>query len=251
MTTIKKKNTKKTIELDTENTNTNTNTNITKLDVGYIYILLRGDFFFDQNIFKIGKTINDVRRLREYNSQYPESIYLFLIHTNYCSNDEKQLLKIFKTTFELYRYASPSNMAREYFHGDLKEMINIIMSYYKNDKLLVKYNIYPNKKEIKLNIENNIITNNKEGIFIIQKKDHIEHNIFKLCNSIRMDNYLKTFEYGTKIKYAFYCNKSNEHKKILYRQFKKEFNQQMEYGRDYFEGDIKLMKKSIIEYFQT
>jgi hypothetical protein len=37
----------------------------------------------------------------------------------------------------------------------------------------------------------------------------------------------------------------------LYRQFKKEFNQQMEYGRDYFEGDIKLMKKSIIEYFET
>jgi hypothetical protein len=54
----------------------------------------------------------------------------------------------------------------------------------------------------------------------------------------------------TKIKYAFYSSNSHEDKKILYRQFKKIFIQKTEYGRDYFQGDIELMNKCIVKYFE-
>ena len=77
-------------------------------------------------------------------------------------------------------------------------------------------------------------------VYIIQLKEFVESNknIYKIGRTNSEDY---EFEGGSEIKLYMSCKNSVLLKRALHKVFKLNFNQCVEYGLDYFEGDIKLM----------
>jgi hypothetical protein len=87
---------------------------------GYLYLLqTRESYKGDEAIYKIGRTEQDA--LTRFN-QYPNGSKLYL-HM-YCfdsKNSESRLIEIFNT-----KYTNVHQYGREYFEGDLQDMMNTI-----------------------------------------------------------------------------------------------------------------------------
>ena len=101
-------------------------------DREYIYLLQEREFIrMNEPIYKIGKTTQD-NHSRFF--QYPKgSILLLQIICNDCSNNEKEIKKLFKN-----KYKQRKDYGIEYFEGDynimIKDIFNIIPEEKKNDK---------------------------------------------------------------------------------------------------------------------
>lgn len=94
---------------------------------GNIYLIHEREFMrLDDNVYKIGRTDDVKRRL----SQYPKgSRLLFSVYTHDCLTAERELIRQFKGIFK-HRV----DIGREYFEGDSRDMINIIIEYVTNQR---------------------------------------------------------------------------------------------------------------------
>ena len=89
----------------------------------FIYIIKEREFInSNQNIYKIGKTINPKQRL----GSYPKGSQVYLIQPcRDCDVAEREILKIFK-----YKFKERKDLGNEYFEGDVMNMSMIIMKYF-------------------------------------------------------------------------------------------------------------------------
>jgi hypothetical protein len=116
------------------------------------------------NIYKIGKTSQDYSsRLKG----YPKGTRTFrIIEVDNCEKREIELIKIFNEKFTLYR-------GREYFTGNITEMINVFTDFCDKFIHLLELN-----KPKSININN---TNNNS--ILIKTKESINDNICEKCNT--------------------------------------------------------------------
>jgi len=140
----------------------------------YIY-LITSKQDHNKSIYKIGKTTQlPEDRFRGY-EKGTEPIRIFKVDN--CHVREKELIDIFNKKFKLSR-------GREYFLGNLKEMITIITNFCNSDEIINKI---CNKKNIELNnnLEEYIITEDVTNIGVKQYTNLNKGN-FKcdLCNNI-------------------------------------------------------------------
>jgi len=98
--------------------------------IGYIYIIKEREFInSNTNIYKIGRTQDILERVKN----YPKNSKLhYTVIVNDVVNTETKLIKLF-----IYHFNHRKDIGREYFEGDVKQMIDII---HDNTKDLV--NIY-------------------------------------------------------------------------------------------------------------
>ena len=89
---------------------------------GYIYLLQEREFIkTNEDIYKIGKTVNPKTRL----GKYPKgSIVHLTLPVGDCDKIEVELLKIFDLEFIIRR-----DVGLEYFEGNLMEMVKRIIDY--------------------------------------------------------------------------------------------------------------------------
>jgi hypothetical protein len=117
-------------KLNLELTNKN---NKIKNTNGYIYIIHEREFIeSNTNIYKIGRTYNTEKRIKQY-SKY--STFCYFRQTNNMFDDESTLIKMFKDKF-----IHQNNIGNEYFKGDIILMIKTI-DIFLNDKFNVKNEI--------------------------------------------------------------------------------------------------------------
>lgn len=124
--------------------------------VGTVYLIHTGEFVgFKMNIYKIGKTCDLQRRLKE---------YPFFTETKYTSlvNDHDNMEKILILKFRKH-FINRRDYGLEYFQGDINQMINIMK------KIIDKVNHCPHT--LATSIHNNIIKleNNKHNYAAITK----------------------------------------------------------------------------------
>jgi len=123
----------------------------------YIY-LLHPQEFINNNIYKIGKTKQE--NLKRFGNYPKGSVLLYQTVCVNCDITEKEILKLFKTKYNLMK-------GYEYFQGDYNEMINDIYQLTNND---IKNNNQMNIKNNKNNHEIKKIKitdkNNKEGYLL-------------------------------------------------------------------------------------
>ena len=100
------------------------------MDIQYIYLLQTREFVNSgEPIYKVGKTkqTNYTRFL-----QYPNgSIQLFQCICNNCDVLEKQVIKLFKNKYQNHKIAG-----REYFKGELHDMIKDLFHIIENEKTI-------------------------------------------------------------------------------------------------------------------
>ena len=94
----------------------------------YIYLLQEREFIKTKEIvYKVGRTTKP--NYQRFN-QYPNgSILVFQMICNNCINIEKEIIQIFKDSFN-----QKKELGNEYFEGDYKKMIDIIYSTIKNEE---------------------------------------------------------------------------------------------------------------------
>jgi hypothetical protein len=87
-------------------------------------------------------------------------------------------------------------------------------------------------------------------IYLLQEREFIktEENIFKIGKTTK-NNLQRFSQYpkGSKLLYQFVCDDCHTTENILLEIFKKEFKQRTDIGREYFEGDYKIMGDTIYE----
>lgn len=94
----------------------------------YIYLVhCRACINANENIYKIGKSIDFNKRLSGYDKG---TIPLLSIFVSECDNFERHLIRIFET-----RFTSRKDYGSEYFEGDITSMIKIIIEEYEKSKL--------------------------------------------------------------------------------------------------------------------
>lgn len=88
---------------------------------GYIYLLQEREFVkTGEEIYKIGKTKNISRRMKEY-PKY--SLIILILQVKNSDEFERRIINRFKAQFKLYD-------GREYFCGSKNQMIGIILDEY-------------------------------------------------------------------------------------------------------------------------
>jgi hypothetical protein len=132
---------------------------------GYIYLLQEREFIkTNESIYKIGKS------KQEFNKRingYPKQSHVYLqIYTNNVDAYEKILLDIFSLNF-----TKRTDIGNEYFDGDVKHMLKIILNYYDSKNL----------NEI-FTLNNNII--NKTDEYLTSKKEQLNLKIQKINNNL-------------------------------------------------------------------
>lgn len=87
---------------------------------GYIYIIQTREFI-GKNIYKLGRTVNPVRRLTD----YPKgSVMIYLSIVKCPEEEEKKIIELFKNKF-----THRNEYGREYFQGNPFKMIQEIHNY--------------------------------------------------------------------------------------------------------------------------
>ena len=89
-------------------------------DSGYIYLLREREFIkSDENIYKVGKTINYHRRFQN----YPKNSHVICVmSTESMSTAERKLLKGMRDNVKL---VNRKDIGREYFEGNLRQIKQI------------------------------------------------------------------------------------------------------------------------------
>jgi hypothetical protein len=127
-----------------------------KYNFGNLYIIQEREFVNkNEEIYKTGRTSNLAKRICD----YPKgSIVHFAIHSKNCIQDESELFKEFCLKFK----ARP-DIGREYFEGNIKEMISTMTQYI----ISINLPITNQEEEDTISPENIKIKNTQESI----KKD--------------------------------------------------------------------------------
>jgi hypothetical protein len=137
----------------------------------YIYLIhTRASLNINENVYKIGKTNDFVKRLSGYDKG---SEPIIILYVNNCDNFERILLEIFNLQF-----IKRCDYGNEYFEGDVSKMIQIIMDKFNELDMCYSSN---NDKQEKPQIKQ--IINNSEEIFV-KKRNSLQ----KLLNKINEKN---------------------------------------------------------------
>jgi len=148
------------------------------MEYHFIY-LIQEKIYIDENIdvYKIGKsTQENTRRVKS----YPSGSKLYIqLSCNDCHLMEKKLINIFKTKFKLYR-------GREYFLGNLENMMNIIYNEIKNENYISEYHTINDNDQI-INNDNDQIINNEK----ILNRELQSKNRYLLINNRRNEREIK------------------------------------------------------------
>lgn len=179
-------------------------------------------------------------------------------------DDEKQLILLYYDTlseigdnnkYKTYNdiYEECKTLEKYKFKTlDDVDLLNISFFVYNQLTEFIQYrthkenNIHNNSDNI---IESNVIkninnkdSNNKGILYLLQPKQYIDTNIYKIGCSKRA-NLDRLRSYGKGTKYLSFCEVDNvlESEKNLISHFKKKFK--LATGREYFEGNIEIMKQ--------
>ena len=89
-----------------------------------------------------------------------------------------------------------------------------------------------------------------EGIYVIHTREFctLKTNIYKLGRSFKLDTRIKQYPKNSKAMFVINCQNSVLCEKNLINLFKTKFKQCLEYGHEYFQGDINDMIKEIFNY---
>lgn len=197
----------------------------------YIYLVhCRASVNANENVYKIGKSIDFNKRLSGYDKG---TIPIFTIYVQECDNFERQLIMLFENN-----YQSRKDYGNEYFQGDIKQMIQDIMTEYNKSNLCYEIKTNENisntqNKEIANNNNNsdtNKLTENliKTKRVLITKLNKVKiSNVYDYINNVRLNsndfnnsqyfhmlqNYVQPFVYDTqqrnnKLKFGDYLEKN-------------------------------------------
>lgn len=91
---------------------------------GYIYLLREREFLkTNEEIYKIGKTINIKNRM----PSYPKDSRLYLCF--YCPSDIDEVEKYLISVLERICLRKRTDIGSEYFEGDVREMMSSLLDY--------------------------------------------------------------------------------------------------------------------------
>lgn len=196
----------------------------------YIYLVhCRASVNANENVYKIGKSIDFNKRLSGYDKG---TIPIFTIYVQECDNFEMQLITLFENN-----YQSRKDYGNEYFQGDIKQMIQDIMTEYNKSNLCYEINTNGNVNNIQNQekIENKSITDAnkltenliKTKRLLITKLNKVKiSNIYDYINNVSsnsnnfnnsqyfhlLQNYVQRFVYETqhlnnKLKFGDYLER--------------------------------------------
>jgi len=92
-----------------------------------------------------------------------------------------------------------------------------------------------------------------EGLYLLQEERFIESNknIYKIGRSNNIYNRVNSYENGTIVYLIIGCNNSENNEHFLLNIFNKKFKKIKYYGNEYFQGDLSIMKTTIINYIRN
>ena len=121
--------------------------------IGNLYIIQEREFIDkNESIYKIGRTGNLAKRICNYPK---ESIVHFAIHSKNLIYDENEICNIFYIKFKARR-----DIGKEYFEGNIKEMIYTMTKYILEDAILPVKTKEDQKEEENIKLEEKIIKKN-------------------------------------------------------------------------------------------
>ena len=192
---------------------------------GYIYLIKMCDTNY-RTIYKIGKSTNFDKRIKNYN--YIE-ILNFIISDD-INNDENEIIKIFNLNCKI-------DKGREFFTAkDDSFVLKLFVNYFNN-----KINNINNIIISNIIIDKNIVVNNADNADNEDNEDNNDDNIELVEsdeNSENIDNNKilgrtcptcsKIFDYSSRLKahmeITFHCKKTSEEIDNFFLQFKKQAN---------------------------
>jgi hypothetical protein len=129
--------------------------------IGNLYIIQEREFIYkNESIYKMGRTGNLAKRICNYPK---ESIVHFAIHSKNLIYDENEIYNIFCIKFKARR-----DIGKEYFEGNIKEMIYTMTKYILEDAILPKTK-EDQKEEENIKLEEKIIKLEEENIKLEEK----------------------------------------------------------------------------------
>ena len=92
-----------------------------------------------------------------------------------------------------------------------------------------------------------------EGVYLVHTREFINADmpIYKLGRSYNIENRTNQYPRGSNVLFMIMCENSIECENYLIKLFKEKFIQKTYYGREYFEGDKKLMIQEIFNYINN
>ena len=87
------------------------------------------------------------------------------------------------------------------------------------------------------------------GVYIIKFPG--KENIYKIGRSNNIYNRVNNYENGTIVYLIIECNNSENNERVLIDVFNKKFKKIKYYGNEYFQGDLFIMKTTIIDYIKN
>jgi hypothetical protein len=219
------------------------------MDKEYIYIVQLKRFIkCNTNIYTIGRTstvlINKI-------NQYPnESLLIFRCPVNNSIFIENIIIQKFNMKFK-----KMPEFGKEYYEGNLnlmvKEIMDIIYEY--NNNININDNNIGNINDINNNdINNNDITSkkiNKEYVYIIYTREFIrsKENVYKIGKTTTTPiNRFNQYARGSLLIFTHPVNNCTFIEKIIIKNFDLKFKKMLDYGNEYYEGDLNLMVNEII-----
>ena len=160
---------------------------------GYIYLIKMCDTNY-RTIYKIGKSANFDKRIKNYN--YVE--ILNFIRSDNIDNDEKEIITIFKLKCKI-------DKGREFFTAiDDNFILKLFINYFNNkinnvSNVIITENIVDNNTDNTENVENivdNNTDNNKDNTENVKNKEIIDNKIIgRTCPTCN-----KIFDYSSRLR---------------------------------------------------
>ena len=96
----------------------------------------------------------------------------------------------------------------------------------------------------------NVNLEHNEGLYLIHTRElhTLQKNIYKIGRSYKLYDRIKQYPKTSKIMFIINCKESVLREKNLILLFKSKFIQKLDYGTEYFQGDIDDMIKEIFNY---
>lgn len=158
----------------------------------YIYLVhCRASVNSNENVYKIGKSIDFNKRLSGYDKG---TIPIFTIYVQECDNFERQLITLFESN-----YQPRKDYGNEYFQGDIRQMIQDIMTEFNKCNLCYEINTNENisntqnqeKIDDKPKINDNKLTENliKMKRLLIAKLNKVKiSNVYDYVNNVKLNS---------------------------------------------------------------
>jgi hypothetical protein len=137
--------------------------------MSYIYLIhCRASVNCNEPVYKIGQTINFIKRVSQYDKG---SVPIFMLYVKDCTAFETHLKKIFESTFK-----KRIDYGSEYFEGDLNQMISIITEEFTKNILEQSYTSTNSTIIKQIDIR---LTEDEDDKYFIYNKAGIWANMFQ------------------------------------------------------------------------